>query len=357
MFSANHIGPSKSHPDLTEREELVLRYIVRHFILTANPVGSRFLSKRLEEESISAATIRNTMADLEEKGYISHPHTSAGRVPTDRGYRFYVDGLARIGSLSQEERDAIQSNLNVGAPTPLLMKEASRLVGLISSQLGIIRAPELLDGTLERIELVPLGSSRLLVVLSLRAGLVRTVTIEIHDEVSRDRMTVLVGVLNERLAGLTLREIRGTFRDRLRDVAHADRDGLLNTLANSAETIFSPGLETDRVQISPTHNILRQPEFADPEQVRGIVELIEDEEMVIHLLDSHPGAAAAVEVTIGTEHGDERLVNYSLITTRYQVGGTTGTIGLIGPKRMDYSRMVTVVAYIAQTITNNFYDR
>lgn len=341
--------------DLTEREELVLRYIVQHYILTANPVGSRFLSKRLEEEPISAATIRNTMADLEEKGYISHPHTSAGRVPTDRGYRFYVDALMRSAKLSEVEQSTIRSNIVPTASTPMMMKEASRLVGVISQQLGIVTAPELLNGILERIELVPLGSTRLLVVLSLNAGLIRTVTLEIHQEMPREGMEGIVSVLNERLAGLTLREIRGSFRARVRDVE--GRGGLVQLLADSAEMIFNESPEIERLQISSAQNILRQPEFASPEQFRGIVELIEDEEMVIHLLEGHPGAAEAVEVTIGVEHGDERLVNYSLVTTRYQVGSTTGTIGLIGPKRMDYSRMISVVTYIAKTITNNFHER
>ncbi|MBS1910378.1 MAG: heat-inducible transcription repressor HrcA [Bacteroidetes bacterium] len=358
MTPGRHIGGAQNgRSELTEREELVLRYIVQHYILTTTPVGSRYLSKRLEEEAISAATIRNTMADLEEKGFISHPHTSAGRVPTDRGYRFYVDTIARMSRLSDVERLTIRDNIRTTVPTPMLMKEASRILGLISNQLGIIAAPELLNSTLEQIELVPLGSTRLLVVLSLHAGMVRTVTLEVHQEIVRDRLDAIVSVLNERLAGLTLRVIRTTFRDRIRDVSVAADDGIVQLLTDSVETIFdeAPGIE--RVQLSPTQNLLRQPEFASPEQVRGIVELIEDEEMVIHLLDSHPGASETVEVTIGAEHGNERLVNYSLLTTRYQVGDATGTIGLIGPKRMDYARLISVVAYIAETITNNFQDR
>lgn len=361
MTTGRHIrGRQKNSAagELTEREELVLRYIIQHYILTANPVGSRYLSKRLEEESISAATIRNTMADLEEKGFISHPHTSAGRVPTDRGYRFYVDTLVRSGRLSDAERTTIRKNIDPTASTPVLMKEASRLIGLISHQLGIVRAPELLNGILERIELVCLSGTRLLVVLSLRAGLIRTVTLEVNDhEISRDRIDGVVRVLNERLAGLTLREIRTSCYERLRDVALGDAGGLMQVLLDSADRIFTEAADIERLQISPTRNILRHPEFANPEQVRGIVELIENEEMVVHLLDSHLGDDQSVEITIGEEHRNERLLGYSLITTRYQIGTTTGTIGLIGPKRMDYSRMITVVEYIAKTISNNFQDR
>jgi len=357
MTSARHIATSQARRDLTEREELVLRYIVQNYILTATPVGSRYISKRLEEESISAATIRNTMADLEEKGFISHPHTSAGRVPTDLGYRIYVDALMRGERLSQAEKDVIDRNMSLSDPAPVLMKEASKLLGLISHQLGIVTAPELLNGTLDRIELVPLASTRLLVVLSLRAGLIKTVTLEVHEEFSRDRLDMVGRMLNERLAGHTLREIRNSYHERLRDVLAEGGDPLMRLLLGSADKIFTESREIDRVQISPTQNILRHPEFANPEQLRGIVELIENEEMVIHLLDARPSDEDVVEVTIGREHDDERLANYSLITTRYKVGTMSGTIGLIGSKRMNYSKMITLVGYIAETITNNFPDR
>ncbi len=357
MTPGRHTSVHQLPTDLTEREELVLRYIVQYYILTANPVGSRYLSKRFDQESISAATIRNVMADLEEKGYISHPHTSAGRVPTDRGYRFYVDCLVDIEKLTQAERTAIRRNIDPTAPTGLVMKEASRLIGAISSQLGIVTAPQVLSSVLERIEIVPLGARRLLVVLSARAGEVRTVTIEVREEVHRDQLDQIVAILNERLAGLTLGEIRKSYQDRLRDVAEAHPGGLVRIFLDSAEKIFSNSLDVDRVHISPTQNILRQPEFASPERFRGIVELVENEEVIIHLVEGHGSGRAGVEVAIGTELADERMADYSLITTRYQIGDTSGTIGLIGPKRMNYSKMITVVEYIAKTITNSFQER
>jgi len=341
---------------LTEREELVLRSIVQHYILTANPVGSRYLSKRLEEESISAATIRNTMADLEDKGLISHPHTSAGRVPTDRGYRLYVDALMVEVGLSESERATIRRNIDVNQPTPVLMREAARLVAYISSQLGIVTAPEILDGILSRIEIVPLSSARLLLVLAIERSIVRTVTLEIHEPLERDGLETIVAILNERLDGLTLREIRQSVGERLRDVV--DRHGLMRMLVDRSSNIFSPPEEMDRVQVSPAGSIFDQPEFSNREQMRGIVELIENEEMVIHLLDRRPtDDDRGVEISIGSELGDERMADYSMITTRYCIGSTTGTIGLIGPRRMHYSRMRTIVDYIARTITKDSEGR
>lgn len=356
MNPGRHTGGRRSNPELTEREELVLRYIVQYYILTANPVGSRYLSKRFDAESISAATIRNVMADLEEKGYISHPHTSAGRVPTDRGYRFYVDCLVDIERLTQAERSAIRRNIDPTASPAMLMKETSRLLGAISSQLGIVTAPQVLGSILERIEIVPLASHRMLVILSLQAGMVRTVTLEVREEVPRDRLDQIISILNERLAGHTLGEIQKSYHDRLRDVAE-DSGGLVRIFLDSAERIFSSNLDLDRVHVSSTQNILRQPEFASPERFRGIVELVENEEVIIHLLEGQHTGAERVEVAIGTELGDERMADYSLITTRYQIGDSTGTIGLIGPKRMNYSKMITVVEYVAKTITNSFQER
>jgi heat-inducible transcriptional repressor len=357
MTSTLHTYQSRGNPELTEREELVLRYIVQHYILTADPVGSRYLSKHLNEESLSAATIRNVMADLEEKGFISHPHTSAGRMPTDRGYRFYVDELMRIETLTQAERSVIRKNINPTAPAPVLLKETSRLLGAISQQLGIVTAPEILESILERLEIVPLASMRLLVVLSLQAGLVRTITLEVHEQVERDQIESIVQVLNERLAGHTLKEIRGSYRDRLSDVAGENAHALVRLFVESADRIFADNEGVERVHISPTQNIFRHPEFASPERLRGIVELIENEEIIIHLLEGHGGETTSVEITIGGELGDERMADYSLITTRYRLGDTTGTIGLIGPKRMNYSKMITVVEYVAKTLTSNFPDR
>jgi len=334
---------------LTEREELVLRSIVQLFILTTSPVGSRYLSKRLEEERLSAATIRNTMADLEEKGLITHPHTSAGRVPTDLGYRFYVDALMHAERLTGAERATIRRSIDPGTPTPLLMREASRLIAAVTSQLGLVTAPEVLDGRLERVELVPLSSSRLLAVFSLGGSMVRTVTVEMRHEFTRDRLDMIAALLNERLAGVPLRELRATARERLRDLADPD-DPLVRSIMESSDDLFAESAGYDRVRISPTQNLLRQPEFNNADQVRGIVELIENEEVVIHLLDEHAGDEGEVKVAIGSELGAEQLADYSLVTTRYRVGSATGTVGLIGPKRMNYARMSVIVAAIASAL-------
>ena len=345
-------------PDLTDREELVLRYIVQSYILTANPVGSRYLSKRLEEESLSAATLRNVMADLEEKGYITHPHTSAGRVPTDHGYRLYVDMLVRIEKLTRAEQHEIERQIDPHASHARVIRETSRLIAAISSQLGIVTAPEILGGTLERIELVQVSSNRLMVILSLRSGIVKTVMMEVAGEAGREQLEVLGRMLNERLAGLTIREIRNTYQKRLQDLVEPmESGGLIRIFLDYGERIFDDETDVERVHVAPAQGILHQPEFSSPDQLRGIVELMENEEIVIHLLEGHQPEGNQVHVTIGSEHEDERMANYSMIATRYRAGETFGTIGLIGPKRMNYARLMSLVGYVANTLTNQFDER
>lgn len=356
MSAVKHIAQGGG--ELTEREELVLRYIVQNYILTASPVGSRFLSKRFEEESISAATIRNVMGDLEEKGYITHPHTSAGRVPTDLGYRRYVDGMIKAEHLSAAERVAIESTLDPAASPSTFIRETSRLLATITEQLGLVTAPEVLDSVLERIELVPLSSTRLLVVLSLHSRIVRTVTLELHQEVDRSGLGALVHVLNERLGGLRLRDIRATVRERLRGVVDERSSPIVRIFFEDADRIFTQH-DDQRIHVTPAQSMLRQPEFASAEQVRGIVELIENQEVIVHLLDGRGGIELrrddrGVEISIGSEHSDERLADFSMITTRYRIGDAAGTIGLIGPKRMNYARLIAVVEFVALSMTNRF---
>lgn len=348
--------PSRlSGPELTEREELVLRYIVQHYVLTANPVGSRTLSKQLEEESLSAATLRNVMADLEEKGYITHPHTSAGRMPTDVGYRLYVDMLVSMEGISHEVRRKIAASIDPSGPQGAVLRETSRLIAGITKQLGMVTTPEILDGRLDRLELVQLSSNRLMVILSLRAGLVKTVMLELSEEVERDRIDMVNAVLNERLVGLTIREIRGTYRERLRDLTDVpETGGLIRFFIDSAEQVFDNRTGSDRIHLAPASEILHQPEFSSADQFRGIVELMENEEIIIHLLEENQPDPGTVRVTIGSEHGDERMQEYSMIATRYRAGETFGTIGLIGPKRMDYARLMSLVGFVAGRLSEGW---
>lgn len=203
---------------LNAREREILRLVVESFIDTAGPVGSRFLARRYPI-GLSPASIRNTMSDLEEMGYLDHPYTSAGRIPTDLGYRTFVDALMEVPKLTPDECRLLERRVRQVSNDPEeLWRESTRLLGQLSHLLGVVLTPRLSTGVLERLEVVPLSSTRAMFVLSVRGGLVRTILAELPSELSRRDLELVVALLNERLAGLTLATVRNTCAQRLQDV-------------------------------------------------------------------------------------------------------------------------------------------
>lgn len=332
---------------INEREESVLRHVVYNFIQTAVPVGSRFISKKFESH-LSPATIRNVMSDLEEAGYLSHPHTSAGRVPTDLGYRYYVDYLMEVEQLTHPEEEAIQSRLSAASDPTELLREASRFLGQITHQLSIVTSPQFSSGVFEKLELVPVASSKILVIISIRAGLVRTIMLEVGAEVRREILDQVARLLNERLSGLTLHQIRETFVDRVRDL-QSEQTGLVRLFIESVDQLFTDSRERDKLHIGGAANIIEQPEFIDPRKFRSVIELVENEEIIVHLLERHDEQNNNIVVTIGRENADN-VTEYSVMTATYKLEGASGRVGILGPKRMNYARMIPVVDRVAKTV-------
>ncbi len=340
---------------MNEREREVLELIIQNFILTANPVGSRFLAKH-SDLGLSDATIRNVMADLEEEGYITHPHTSAGRIPTDKGYRLYVDDIMRVGQLSQNERLKIDQNIeqliaNRTTQSDDILRMSSKILGQISKQISIVLSPKLSTGVFEKLEMVSLSSSKIMVIISIRSGLVKTIMLEVRADISRQKLDELSQVLNERLSGLTLEEIRQTFAERVAD--YEDASGLLRIFLDSADKVFDEQPQTERIHISGKENILAYPEFEQPEKVRGIIELVENEKVIVHLLEESMPMEMndSVSIRIGKENLESKIKECSIVTAQYSVGDTIGTVGVIGPTRMNYAKVVRVIDYIAKRLS------
>ncbi|MBM2846861.1 MAG: Heat-inducible transcription repressor HrcA [Bacteroidetes bacterium] len=339
--------------ELTDRERTVLRYVIHDFIETATPIGSRYISKRHDAAlGLSSASIRNVMSDLEYMGYINHPHTSAGRVPTDLGYRFYLDSLMRIEQLSEKDQQAIRKNLDSAEETDALLRESSRILGRISHQLCIVTPPHLNSGTFEKMELVPLTGNRIMVIISIKSGLVRTIMMEVASEIPRERLEDLGRFLNERLSGLTLEQIRGSFVERVND-ARDEETGLIRLFIDSVDKLFVAN-RPEKLHIAGTEGMLDQPEFLNPKEFRSVIELINNEEIIIHVLEKNEARPNEIRVTIGEENQDEKMKPYSVITSTYNVGDVVGTIGVIGPTRMHYSRMIPLIDYVARTISEMF---
>jgi heat-inducible transcriptional repressor len=333
---------------LTEREQSILGHVVFNYIQTAVPVGSRYISKHFEQ-GLSAASIRNVMADLEENGFLSHPHTSAGRMPTDRGYRFYIDYLMEMQQLGDDEKLRIQKQLDQTNDAEEMLRETSKLLGKISRQLSIVTSPHLSSGIFEKIELIPIASSKLLVVISIRTGIVRTIMLEVGAEISRDHLDQVGRLMNERLSGLTLRQIRDSFVNRVRDVQD-EKTGLIRLFIESVDQLFTDSKEREKLHIGGTKNIIDQPEFVDPKNFRSVIEMIENEDIIVHVLEKHDESQKGFVVTIGAENKDETTKEYSFVTATYDVGGVTGRVGIIGPTRMNYGKVIPLVDYVAQAI-------
>jgi heat-inducible transcriptional repressor len=341
------ITPGMSEP-LNERERDILRHVVYNFILSAVPVGSRYISKHFESQ-LSPATIRNVMADLEELGLLAQPHTSAGRIPTDLGYRYYVDYLMEVQALSEKEKFEIEQQLSSTSEPDSMLRETSRLLGKISKQLSVVSSPHISSGIFERLELIPISSSRLLVVISIRSGLVKTLMMEVGVEIKRESLEHVSRILNERLAGLTLRQIRESFVERTRDVQD-ERTGLIRLFIESVDHLFDDMKDREKVHISGTQNIIDQPEFIDPKNFRSVIELIENDDIIVHLLEKHEDSDKTAVVTIGSENDERKAKDYSIVSATYEMEGVTGRVGIIGPKRMEYAKLIPLVDHVAMLV-------
>jgi len=347
---------------LSEREREILRLIIQHYVLTAAPVGSRYLS-RVATLGLSDASMRNVMADLEYSGYIDHPHTSAGRTPTDKGYRTYVNDLMARERLSDAERKAVSRSFADAVTAEDVLKESTGILAKLSKQLSLVLLPAFDDGILEKVEIVQLSTNRILVVLAASSGRVRTITLETEAGLSPTKIDELGSLLNSRLSGLSLREIKATFRDRVQDLSDHDK-GVLRVFLDAPDRLFEDG-GSERVRVTGARNILAQPEFqkklnVSDQEFQSVIELMESEEVVIHIVERSVGGlqmgdengTGGVAIRIGSELEEERMQNYSVICTKYQIGDQSGTIGLIGPKRMDYARMAPLVEYVAKAMSN-----
>jgi heat-inducible transcriptional repressor len=337
--------------ELSDREKTILRCIIEDYIHTANPIGSRYVSKKVDIK-LSPASIRNVMSDLEELNLLTHNHTSGGRVPTDKGYRYFVNELMESEMMIPVEKEILQTQINeADLVKDEIYKEVSKILGRLSKEISIVSQPYLSLGILEKLELVNLSSTKLLVVVSIRSGLVRTLLFDADSEIPRDKLEKVTRILNEKLAGLTLREIRNTFKSRIGDLQYDSKE-IIKVFIDSIDKIFLDEKDGVTLYIGGTTDILSQPEFDDTDNYRNIIELTGEKGIVVHVLNNLPEDENGISVSIGSENFDEKLRNYSIVSTSYTVGDVKGKIALIGPKRMNYSKMISMLDFTSKIITD-----
>ncbi|HJP56453.1 MAG TPA: heat-inducible transcriptional repressor HrcA [Gemmatimonadales bacterium] len=334
---------------LTDRQLRVLEAVVQTYVETAEPAGSQTIARRFGL-GVSSATIRSIMSELEERGYLFHPHTSAGRVPTDRAYRAYVDHMMHRAPPSPEDRTALKAGLDVSrTAVDEVLHRAAQVLGVLTQELGVAVGPALETVVLDRLELVRVSSDRLLLVFNLRSGVVRTIFVQVPGAVAPDAVQRIAQLLNERLAGHTLRDIRATLPERLRDADPSPgvRE-LLNIFIAEGDGIFELPDEPPAVVLSSAQMLADQPEFASNTRMRNLLQLTERRDLLRQALESR--RRSGLSITIGGENADPRLADLTLVTSSYRIGELAGVIGVIGPTRMPYDKIIGLVEHTSQLV-------
>ncbi|MBM4351080.1 MAG: heat-inducible transcription repressor HrcA [Deltaproteobacteria bacterium] len=334
---------------LTGRMKEVLRMVIEDYIHTAEPVSSMSISRK-SAIRLSPATIRSVMSDLEETGLLSQPHTSAGRVPTERGFRFYVDSILDLHELSGEEKREIRSRYSISqSEWKDLFREACRVLSSFSHCLGVVWAPRLSELILQHIEFVKLKKHLTLAIFVSTTGIVQNRIIQMDEDLSQSDLDHLSDDLNELLTGLTLQQVREKLFSRMRMEKHS-YDRLFRQAIHLGGKAFSSFDETD-VFIEGRTNILSEPEFGNISIMADLLRAFEEKATMVKLLDQCM-APRGVRISIGSESQVQEMETCSLVTSTYGCEGRVwGALGVIGPRRMNYSRIIPLVDYSAKLLS------
>jgi heat-inducible transcriptional repressor len=344
------------------RGQTILSALINEHFLSGEPVGSKILAKKFANASgLSSATIRNVMGELEDLGLLEQPHTSAGRVPTDKGYRFYVDNLLGVLSISNDDLQRIGEELGLNAKEfteapDRLMERTSQLLSALSNNVGIVVTPSLANDRLQHIEFVGLSDNRILVVLVSAPNIVHNKIIRLNVALSRDELERTANYLNAEFAGKSLAEIRA-------EIIHLmhEEKALFDKILQTAVILCSQSIEDDddrlgEVYVGGTTNILNKSDFADLERLRELLSTIGERSRLLQILNECIARDAAgrdnVQVMIGSENRTPSFQNCTLISAPYRIGNgsAVGTLSVLGPTRIEYARMIAIVSYIARTL-------
>lgn len=333
---------------LDDRKFLILQAIIDDYIMTAVPVGSRTISRK-SGVGFSPATIRNEMSDLEELGYLDQPHTSAGRIPSAKAYRLYVDRLMKSVDVSDEEAGRIRDHLNRRtAQVEEVIREAAQALSDVTRYTAVVAAPRLDGLTVRRIQLVPVTETSALMIAVTSEGMVKDHVIPVPEGVEPDHLYAISKMLTARLAGHPLSEAR----DLLVDVFNGlvEHRQLMSSVIGALD---EQARERDvaSLVVGGRSNLLSYPEYSDVEKAKSFLAVLESREKLAPLLNQAGGMEFSVR--IGPEINMPEFADCSVVTATYRVGNnTTGTMGIIGPTRMDYARVVSVLNYMGKTISS-----
>ncbi|MDA8018049.1 MAG: heat-inducible transcriptional repressor HrcA [Thermoanaerobaculia bacterium] len=335
--------------DLSEREQSILKDVIHTYVLTGEPVSSRTVSKHAQH-GLSAASIRNVMADLEDMDLLCQPHTSAGRVPTEAAYRLYVQALMTRSSLSPQDKHYIEDRLREAGDAEQTMAAITHLLSELSDQVGVVLTPVVDEIFLKSADFVPIGRRKVLCVLVSTSGFIDNVTVRTDEEVTRDDLVRMSNYVTESFSGKRLRRIR---EDLLRRMASekSDVDRWLTGALRLAQQALHGSAEQE-VLLEGASSLLGRPELSDVERVRRMLDTFADQARLVNLLSRCLESEGGVRVFIGEDSDVTSELEFSMVATTYGSGdGALGSLGVIGPSRMEYPRMVPLVRHLGKTLS------
>ncbi len=336
---------------LNERKIKILQAIINDYIQTAEPVGSRTIAKKYDL-GISSATIRNEMSDLEEMGFIIQPHASSGRIPSDLGYRLYVDSLMQRRELDEKEKSFLSSmiNKNIGH-IEYLMDETAKMLSALTNYTTIFSEPVMKNTKIMKIRLMSLDDNKLMVIVACEGNVVKSRMVDIKYMPDDDRLYEISRVMTTALKGHIMEAVDSETAKSLREELKY-YDEIVNVVLSVIKQTVNEGEKT-QIHLSGTNNILAYPEFSDVEKAKTLFQTLEKKDTLTNLLSDKAKSENGVQICIGNESGIEEMKDCSIVTTTYKFGNNmTGTIGILGPTRMDYSQVVSVLNGMVKNIEN-----
>jgi heat-inducible transcriptional repressor len=345
-----------------DRKRRVLQWVVDNFIKTCRPCASSIIANEAGLE-LSSATIRSILKDLEDEGYLYQPHTSSGRIPTDSGYRFYVDYLESVQRLAAAEKTRIEQQYNERvAELDGVLSQTSKLLSHVSNKTGLVLRPTLENATLRRLELIPLGGAQVLAIVVTDSGQVRHWPVRLSFVPSAKRINTLNRFLNDHARGKSVGEIQSTLALQIEKAEAELRDiqELANTLLTEISALETP---SERLILDGAASLMEgAQEMGDLTEIQSMMRVLEERQALTEILQNefaesvaaHDDDQKLVRVRIGAENDLQELRNVSLVTTTYRLGDkSVGVLGILGPKRMEYARMISLVDHVSQMVSRS----
>jgi heat-inducible transcriptional repressor len=334
---------------MDERKKKILRAIVQDYITTAEPVGSRTIARKFDL-GISPATIRNEMADMEEMGLIEQPHTSAGRIPSDAGYRYFVDCLMEYPKLSVNEKEVIERETTKRiAEIQEVISHTSKLLSQLTHLTSIVIGPQKGKSSFNQMHFLPYQPGKAIMVIVKENGVVENQIVDIGENITAEELQKISTVFNQKMRGYSMSEVKRSLLHEIYSELTRQRFLIDNSLELLSVILDDPGEDKNKVYLGGTLNMLNQPEFRDVEKVKTLFQIFEEGEQIKKLL--HP-SNDGLAVIIGGENTLKELKDCSVISSTYRIDDeAVGTIGLIGPTRMDYAKAMAMVDFMTGKLT------